>query len=414
MINTQIEKANNEAVKRILEAECDLVDIAPAGKVIPGYKSNLFTHAGPPIEWERMCYTQKYAISNLIMYEGLADSHEKASKLVENGEVIVEPNHNYDAVSGMCGATSASLPVLVVKNPVHGNTSYCLQQTSLTAFGNKYESKDELDFVRNILAPVLKATIKEAGGIKLKEILATALQSGDELHTRNDAARCIFVSGLLPYIVKTDFDKETLAQVGEYFNDNRGRWYGGNLMMASCKAMMDPIKGIEYCTIVNAMARNGIEFGIQVSGLGKEWFTGSAGEIIGYTFPGFKQEDSTLDLGDSAISETRGLGGMASPASPANARFIGRDFKEAIEKTKQIYEICQTKDTMFQIPYLDFMGVPVGTDIRKVVETGITPVINTGMAHKDGGYPMIGAGRTEAPMECFKKALVAFAKKYTE
>ena len=184
-------------------------------------------------------------------------------------------------------------------------------------------------------------------------------------------------------------------------------------MMASCKAMMDPAKNIEYSTIVTAMARNGVDFGIQVSGLGNEWFTGPAGTIIGYTFPGYRSEDSTLDLGDSAISESRGFGGMAAPAAPGHARFIGRDFKDAVERTKQMYEITQTEDTLFQIPYLDFRGVPVGIDIRKVVETGILPIINTGMAHKDGGHPMIGGGRADAPMECFKGALVAFAKKYS-
>jgi hypothetical protein len=414
MINTQIEEANIEAVKRILAAECNLVDIEPAGKIIPGYKSDLFTHAGPPIEWERMCKTQKYAITNLIMYEGLADTPEKAARLAETREVTIEPNHNYDAVSGMCGATSASLPVLVVKNPVHGNTSYCLQQTSITAFGNSYDAKHELDFVKEILAPVLKATIKEAGGIKLKGILSTGLQMGDELHGKNDGTRSVFVSGLLPYIVKTDFDKETLAKVGVYFNTHVGRWYGGNLMMASCKAMMDPAKDIKYSTIVTAMSRNGVDFGIQVSGTGNEWFTGPAGTIIGYTFPGYKSEDSTLDLGDSAISESRGFGGTAAPASPGHSMFVGRDFKDAIEHTNQMYEICQAEDSLFQIPYMDFRGVPVGIDIRKVVETGILPIINTGMAHKDGGHPMIGGGRAEAPMICFKDALVAFAKKYAK
>ncbi len=411
-MGSQIEEANDEAVKRILSAECKLVDIGTASKVVPGFKSDLFTHAGPPIEWERMCKTQKYAITNLIMYEGLADTPEKAEKLAEIGEVTIEPNHNHDAVSGMCGATSASLPVLVVKNKVHGNISHCLQQTSLTAFGNKYETINELDFVRETLAPVLKATIKEAGGINLKEILAAGLQMGDELHGKNDAVRSVFVSSLLPYIVRTDFPKNTLAKVGEYFTSHLGRWYGGNLMMASCKAMMDPAKDIKHSTIVTAMSRNGVEFGIQVSGLGSEWFNGPAGKIIGYTFPGYQEEDSTLDLGDSAISETRGFGGTATPAAPGHARFIGRDFKDAIEHTKQMYEISQTEDPLFQIPYLDFVGVPVGIDIRKVVETGILPIITTGMAHKDGGYPMIGGGRASAPMECFKGSLVAFVEKY--
>ncbi len=411
-LGSQIQIANEEAVKRILSAGCSLVDIEEAGKVVPGFKDNLFTHAGPPIEWARMCKPQKLAITNLIMYEGLADTPEKADKLADTGEVTIEPNHNHDAVSGMCGVTSASLPVLVVKNEIHGNTSYCLQQTSMTAFGAKYETRSELDFMREVLAPILKATIKEAGEFDLKELLATGLQMGDELHGRLDACRSVFVSWLLPHIVKTDFPKDQLAQVGDYFLSPQGRWYGGNLMMASCKAMMDPAKDIEYSTIVTAMTRNGIEFGIQVSGLGNEWFKGPAGKIIGYTFPGYKLDDSTADIGDSAISETRGLGGTAAPAAPGHARFVGKDFKEAIAHTKQMYEVSLAEDPLFQIPYLDFVGVPVGIDIRKVVETGILPVINTAMAHKDGGHPMIGAGKADAPMECFRGALVAFAERY--
>jgi hypothetical protein len=178
--------------------------------------------------------------------------------------------------------------------------------------------------------------------------------------------------------------------------------------------MMDSAKSIKYSTVVTAMARNGVEFGIQVSGLGNEWFTGPAGVITGFTFPGYRAEDSTLDLGDSAISETRGFGGSAAPASPGNARLIGRDFQDAVDHTNRMYEVTLAEDTLFQIPYMDFRGVPVGIDIRKVVETGIVPIINTGMAHKDGGHPMIGVGRADAPMVCFKDALVAFAKKYAE
>jgi len=411
-LSSLIQEANEKAVKRILSAGCSLVDIETAGKVVPGFKDNLFTHAGPPIEWTRMCKPQKLAITNLIMYEGLADTPENAERLVETNEVTIEPNHNHDAVSGMCGVTSASLPVLVVKNEVHGNTSYCLQQSLMTAFGAKYETRSELDFVREVLAPILKATIKEAGEFDLKELLATGLQMGDELHGRLDATRSVFVSWLFPHIVKTDFSKDQLAQVGEYFLSPQGRWYGGNLMMASCKAMMDPAKDIEYSTIVSAMSRNGVEYGIQVSGLGSEWFKAPAGKIIGYTFPGYKIEDSTLDIGDSAISETRGLGGTAAPAAPGHARFVGKDFKEAIAHTQQMYDVSLAEDPLFQIPYLDFKGVPVGIDIRKIVETGILPVINTAMAHKDGGHGMIGAGKADAPMECFRGALVAFAERY--
>jgi len=409
---SEIDEANKRAVEEVLSAESVLVDVEPAIKVIPGFRNNLITHAGPPIEYERMCRPQKLAILNLIVYEGLADDAEKAEREVEAGEVAIEPNHNYGSVSGMCGVTSASLPVFVIENKVHGNVAYNWQQTDLTAFGDRYEKVTEVDFVKKVLAPVMKATIKEAGGIDLKGMLAKGLQMGDELHGSFEACRGIFVNSILPHIVKTDFPKDTLAQVGEYFQSQQGRWYCGNLMMGACKAMMDVARNIKYSTVVTAMSRNGVEFGIQVSGLGNQWFTAPAGVIRGYTFPGYKPEDSTPDIGDSAISETRGLGGSATPASPVHARFMGESFQDAVNHTKLMYEVTVAEDPLFRIPYLDFSGVPVGIDIRKVVETGTVPKINTAMAHKEGGHPIIGAGVADAPIECFTKALRAFVEEY--
>ncbi len=412
ILGTQIDRANKKAVDRILSAEAVLVDIKPSIKAIPGFKTNLITYAGPPIEWESMCKTQKIAITNLAIYEGLADTSEKVDKAIKRGEILLEHNHRYGNVSGMCGVTSASMPVLVIKNPVHGNFAYDWQQTNVTSFGDKYESASEIEFVQNILAPVLKATIKEAGGINVKELLAQGLQRGDELHGTFDACRGVFVNMILPYIVKTDFPKSTLAKVGSYFMSSQGRWYCGNLMMGACKVMMDVARNIKYSTIVTAMARNGVEFGIQVSGLGDQWFTGPAGVIRGFAFPGFKQEDSTLDIGDSAISESRGFGATAMPASPSLAKLMGEGLQSAVNHTKAMFEVSTSEDPMFRIPYMDFKGVPVGIDIRRVVETSITPKIDTGMAHKDGGHGIIGTGVAEAPMEPFKQAVVAFAKKY--
>jgi hypothetical protein len=408
----EIDEANKKATEKILSAESTLVDIKPAIKAIPGFKSDLITHAGPQIEWKRMCQPQKLSITNLIVYEGLADTPENAERLIETGEVAIEPNHNYNNVSGMCGATSASLPVFVIENKIHENVAYDWQQTDLTAFGDKYEKVKEVHFVQEILAPVMKATIKEAGGINIKELLAKGLQMGDELHGSFDACRGVLMNWILPHIVRTDFPKETLVQVGEYFLSREGRWYCGNLMMGACKAMMDPARDIKYSTIVTAMSRNGVEFGIQISGLGNRWFTGPADAIRGFTFPGYKPEDAALDIGDSAISETRGLGGTATPASPSQARFIGESFQNAINHTRSMREVSVAEDPMFRIPYLDFAGVPVGIDLRKVVETGVVPKINTAMAHKEGGHAMIGAGVAKAPIECFKEALRAYVEEY--
>ena len=183
-------------------------------------------------------------------------------------------------------------------------------------------------------------------------------------------------------------------------------------MMGACKVMMDSARGIKYSTIVTAMTRNGVDFGIKVSGLGDKWFLGPAEKIRGFMFPGYRVEESELDIGDSAISETRGLGGTALSASPSQARLLGEDFQEAVNHTKAMKAVSIGEDPLFRIPYMNFTGVPVGIDIRKVVATGTVPKIDTGMAHKQGDHGIIGTGITEAPMIVFKRSLAAFAKEY--
>ena len=413
-LGSEIDEANKKAINRVLSAEAVLVDVQPARKAIQGFKDNLITHAGPPISWEKMLKVQKIAVINAIRSEGLADTPQQADKLVRTQEVLVESNHNYGNVSGMCGVTSASSPVLVFKDKIHGNTSTDWMQTDMTSFGDTYERGiKEVDFVKETLAPVMAATIKHADGFNVKELLAKGMQMGDELHGSFDATRGVFMNWILPHIVRTDFPKETLGKIGDYFMGNGGRWYCGNLMMGGCKVMMDAAKGIKYSTIVTAMARNGVEYGIKVSALGDKWFTGPAGEIKGFLFPGFKASDGAPDIGDSAISETRGLGGTALSASPSQARLFGGALQEAVQHTKVMQKVSIMEDPLFRIPYMDFVGVPVGIDIRKVVELNAVPRIDTGIAHKDGGHGIIGTGIADAPIEAFKKAVLAFAAEYT-
>ncbi len=412
-LGSEIDEANRKAVERIFAAEAVLVDLKPASKAIAGFKSDLITHAGPPISWDRMVNVQKIAVVNAIRSEGLADTPQKADKLVRRGEVRVEPNHSYGNVSGMCGATSASSPVLVFRDKVHGNVATDWMQTDLTSFADTYERGiKEVEFVRDTLAPVMAATIKQAGGFNVKELLAKGLTMGDELHGSFEATRGVFMNWILPHIVRTDFPKETLGKVGDYFMGNGGRWYCGNLMMGACKVMMDAAKGIKHSTVVTAMARNGVEFGIKVSALGDRWFTGPAGEIKGFLFPGFTPADGAPDIGDSAISESRGLGGTALSASPSQARLFGGALQEAVQHTRTMRKVSIMEDPLFRIPYMDFVGVPVGIDIRKVVEMNTVPRIDTGIAHKDGGHGIIGTGIADAPMEAFKKAIAAFAAEY--
>ncbi|MGD0477583.1 MAG: DUF1116 domain-containing protein [Nitrososphaerales archaeon] len=413
-IGREIDEANRKAVERILAAEAFLVDVKPASKAIPGFKADLVTHAGPPISWDRMLNVQKLAVLRAARAEGLAETEAKADKLVRRGDIRVEPNHKYGNVSGMCGVTTASCPVLVFEDKVHGNRSTDWMQTDITSFGQTYEKGiSELVFVKEIFAPVMAETVKHAGGFNIKEMLTLGLQMGDELHGRFDATRGVLTNWILPHIVRTGFPKETIGKVGDFLMGNGGRWIGGNLMMGACKVMMDAGKGVKYSTVVTAMSRNGVEFGVKVSGTGDKWFTGPAGPIRGFVFPGFSEADGAPDIGDSAISESRGLGGTALPASPSQARLFGGGMQEAVEHTKKMRRVSLAEDPSFRIPYMDFSGVPVGIDVRKVVDTGIVPRIDTGIAHEDGGYGIIGTGIAEAPIEAFKKALAAFAKEYT-
>ncbi len=412
-VGDQIDEANAKAVERIIAAEATLVDLKPAVKAIPGFKHDLITHAGPPIEWERMVKVQRIAVINAIRAEGLADTARRAERLARNGEVRIEANHSYGNVSGMCGVTSASSPVLVFEDKVHGNTATDWMQTDLTSFADKYERGiKEVDFVKETLAPVMAATIKQAGGFNVKEMLAKGLTMGDELHGSFEATRGVFMNWILPHIVRTGFPKETLGRIGDYFMGSGGRWYCGNMMMGGCKVMMDAAKGIKYCTIVTAMTRNGVDFGVKVSGLGDRWFIGPAGTIRGFIFPGFSGADAAPDIGDSAISESRGFGGTALSASPSQARLFGGALQEAVQHTRAMRRVSIAEDPFFRIPYMEFGGVPVGIDIRKVVELNTVPRIDTGIAHKDGGHGIIGTGIVEAPMEAFRSAISAFAAEY--
>lgn len=412
-LKEEIDAANRSAVERIISAEAVLVDMKPALHAVPGFRADLITHSGPPIGWDRMLKVQRLAVVNAARAEGLAGSQSEAETKISRGDILVEPNHRYGNVSGMCGATSASSPVMVFEDKVHGNRSTDWMQTDNTSFAQTYEKGiKEVEWIKNAFAPVLAETIRRAGGFNIKEMLSQALQMGDELHGRFDATRGIFTNWILPHIVRTGFPKETVGEVGDYLAGMGGRWIGGNMMMGACKVMMDAGAGIEKSTVVTAMARNGVEFGIKVSGLGDRWFVGPAGPIKGFLFPGFNEADGAPDIGDSAISESRGLGGTALPASPSQAKLFGGGLQEAVEHTKAMRRVSLAEDPAFRIPYMDFSGVPVGIDVRKVVDTGIVPRIDTGIAHKDGGHGIIGTGIADAPMGAFKEALKAFASRY--
>ena len=415
-IKAKIESANATAVQRVLASKPHLVDVKPAIEVLPGMNKRSIFHAGPPIKWGSMCGPMKGAVVANIIFEGWASSWDGAVKLVEEGEVELSPNHDHEAVGPMAGVISPSLPVVVVKNEKFGNVNYgrvVEQKVQFGAFDE--EAIQSLQFWKKVLAPALAKALgrlRSSGsiGIDLKSIMARALYMGDELHNRPSAGTALFALSILPSLIESGEDKERLSQIVRYFSGNEIFFLC--LAMAACKATMNAAKDVEYSTLVTVMARNGVDFGIKVSGLGNQWFTGPAGMVKGLYFPGYGTQDANPDMGDSAITETTGVGAFALANSPAILSLVGGTAEDAFNYTKQMREITTTLNDTFLVPILDFEGTATGIDIRKVVKTGILPVIDTAIAHKDPGIGMIGAGIVNPPMEAFKSALRAFASKY--
>lgn len=411
MIGEKIELANKEAVKRLLNAQPTIIGIGKAGDDIPGMTKSTILHAGPPITWDKkMSGPLKGAVIGGLIYEGLASNEEEAIKLVESGEIIFDSCHHYNAVGPMAGVTTYSMPVWIIENKAYGNYAYCTLNEGLGkvlrygAYNEEVISR--LKWMEEILGPVLKETLKLTGEIDLKTMIAQVLQMGDEGHNRNKAGTSLLIRELAPYLIKTNFSTEDKAQVLKFIHSNDHFFL--NLTMPACKCSLDPLENIKYSTIVYTMARNGTEFGIRVSGIGNRWFTAPAEIIDGLYFPGYSKEDANPDIGDSVITETTGIGGFAMASAIPIVQFVGGKPEDAINYSKDMYEITETENDTYKIPVLDFRGTPTGIDIRKVVETGILPIINTGIAHKEPGIGQVGAGLVRPPMKCFEDALKAY------
>ena len=410
----KIELANREALRRILDAQPMLVDVQPAGRVIDGLGRNMILHAGPPITWERMCGPMRGAVCGIAVFEGWAADLDEAARAAADGRFSFHPNHHFGAVGPMTGMTTVSQPVMIVENKVFGNRAYCTINEGLGKVmrfgGNDHEVLARLRWIADVLGPVLAAALAQNGGIALKGIIARGLAMGDEMHQRNVACSALFLRDLAPALARTSRDSNTLADVLGFIGRNDQFFL--NVAMAMGKAMTDPASDIDGSTIVTAMCRNGTDFGVRVSGTGDRWYTAPVEMPVGLYFPGYSARDANPDMGDSAIVETVGLGGFAMATAPAVAGFVGAgSASEAANYTKAMYEITEGRNPEWTMPNLDFAGVPTGIDIRKVLQTGKAPVINTGIAHKEPGVGQVGAGIVRAPLACFEQALAGFAQR---
>lgn len=404
-----IEAANSEAMSRLVAGDPVLIDLAPAREVIPGLTDRKVLHAGPPVEWSRMSGAQRGAMIGAVLFEKWAQTPDEAERMLERGEITLEPNHHHQAVGPMAGTITPSMWVFVVENRAFGNRAFCRQVESRQQFGEFSEDAlKDLAQWRDVWAPTLRAGIHQMGGLSLKPIIAQALQMGDELHNRPNAASSLFAAAMAAPMVQAGVSEEALVPT-MYLLAGHPLFFLG-LSMASAKAIVDPARGIEYSTVVTAMARNGTEFGIQVSGLGDEWFTAPAPVVEGLFLPGYRAKDAGRDIGDSAITETVGWGGFVLGGAPSILNLVGGTPQEALAFSREMRQITVGMSPDYRIPALGFEGTALAIDIRKVIRTNILPIIDTAIAHKDPGYPIIGAGMVRPPMECFEKALARFGE----
>ena len=407
-----IEQANAETLRRMLAAEPVLVGVRRAGEIVPELDAErLILHAGPPLDWGRMCGPLRGAVCGAIVFEGWASDLAAAQKLVEAGGVRFAPNHHFGAVGPMTGITTRSQPLMMVENRAFGNRALCAINEGLGKVmrfgGNDAEVLARLAWLRDELGPLLHQALQASGGIALSPVIARGLTMGDEMHQRNIACSSLLLRALAQHIAAAG-NGQSAARALAFIGGNDQFFL--NVGMAMGKSITDPANGIANSTIVTVMCRNGTDFGVRVSGLGKRWFTAPVEMPQGLFFPGYSAADANPDIGDSAIVEAVGLGAFAMAAAPAVAGFVGAGgFEDAVGYTRSMAEISATRNARWQIPALEFAGTPTGIDIRRVVETGIAPAINTGIAHKRAGVGQVGAGIARAPLACFEQALMAFA-----
>jgi hypothetical protein len=407
-----VEAATQRSYQQYLQSQPMLIGIGLAGRELPGMEDRMLLHAGPPIGWGDMCGPMQGAVIGAILYEGWARSLEEADRLAGSGKIALAPCHHHAAVGPMAGVISPSMPVWIVENANGGNRAYSNMNEGLgkvLRFGaNGQAVIDRLHWIATTVEPVLKAGLAKLGPVDMKPLIAQALHMGDECHNRNAAASSLFFKRFVPAALQSGLPQAQVREALLFLAGNDHFFL--NLSMATCKAMLDAAHGVKGSSLVTAMARNGVRFGIRLSGTGDAWFEADALPVDGLYFPGYGPEDAANDLGDSAITETAGIGGFAMATAPAIVQFVGGTPNDAIANTMSMTYVTVGRNNAFTLPALNFAGTPAGIDARRVLDTNIMPIINTGIAHKEAGVGQIGAGITHAPVDCFAQAIKTLAR----
>lgn len=409
------DQANMEAFRRLNSGEPVLTGVKPAGEALPGMTPNMVITSGWPMPWDEYSGGQRRSLVYGAMFEGLAETEAEAEQKFASGEIVVGACHDFGCVGSVAGIYTASMPVFVVENTAFGNTGYCNFYEGGSPRRLNYgvyddEVRDQLIFIEKVIAPVIASAVERSGGIPLKPLMQRAVHMGDELHSRNTAGTVLFHRELIPHLMALYAeDADPVAQTDTFLKENE--YFFLRLSMAAAKCMADAARDVEHSSMLTAMTISCNGFAIRVSGLGDEWFTGPPPVVEAQLFEGYTKDDIHWIGGESHITETVGLGGFAQAAAFSLQRYQGGSAQAMANTNMDMYEITLGENSTFQIPFLGYRGTPTGIDIFKVLDTGITPAIDAGVAGRDGGQ--IGAGTLRAPIECFEAAAAAYQKRYS-
>jgi len=406
----RIAAANKDALAAVASATPFLIDIRPAGDVIPGLGRWDLLHAGPPIGgWHEACGALRGAVLGTLIRNGEAKETAEAERIAESGNVRLHSAHERCALGTYGGVISAATPVFVIENRAGGTRAFAAlnegRGKALRYGSTDAETLSRLAWLEGEFAALLAQAIRLSGGIDIFAILEQALHMGDDGHSRQKAASSLFLNGIAPYMADAGFDAKSVARALRFLAQNDIFFLP--LTMAAAKSAMVAAESIAGSTLVTAIAFNGATGGIRLGGLGGRWCTAPVPIARGQYFEGYKESDAGPVIGDSEIAETMGLGAFAMAGAPALARYVGGSVDEATRLTTEMYGITLAEHPRFKIPALGYRGTPFGIDVRRVVEKGIAPVFNTGIAHRTPGVGQIGAGFGRVPLACFAAAYEA-------
>jgi hypothetical protein len=401
-----VEAANRHAVAVIEGCAPRVVTVAPAGSVIAGLGDGVLLHSGPPMTWDRVCDPQRRALLAAVLFEGWASSREEAAALLERGEVVLACGNEHGHVGPMTGVCSPSMPVWVVEDGDVRAFSTLNEGPGRTLwFGvGDDEAVERLRFFRDDLGPRLARLLELRGPVDVFGLAAQGLNMGDELHMRSQATGNLLIRDLLPAFAVAGGEEAARFIAGNHH-------FFLNLTMAAAKCCSLRLGSVRGSSVVSLISRNGVDVGIQLAGMPGRWFTAPAAPVADALLrEGHAPSDAARDIGDSAVIECVGLGGMALAAAPVVAAFFGGNAAAAAARTELMAQICAARSSRFTLSGRDGAGTPVGIDARLVAELDIAPQITTGVLHASSGAGQIGAGVAHQPVEPFRAAITALAE----